>query len=198
MSRLTRAFFARDARLLARDLLGRHLVHIVDGQRIGGCIVETEAYRGVDDVSAHWNKRRNLGPFAVVYGPPGVSLVYFTYGMHWLFNVVAEPQDQPGAVLIRAIEPLEGLDIIAARRSGRKRREWTAGPARLTMALGIGSAQHGIDLTAPRAALFFAQGAPVPDAAVAVSARIGLNKSPEPWKSLSQRYYIKDNHFVSR
>jgi DNA-3-methyladenine glycosylase len=183
---------------VARALLGQRLVHVLDGQRVGGRIVETEAYCGTDDLAAHWNTRRKLGPFEVAFGRPGVSLVYFTYGMHWLFNVITETEGRPGAVLVRAIEPLEGLDIIEANRAGRKRREWTAGPARLAVALGIGPAQHAHDLCAPGAALFIEAGDPVPDAQVSVGARVGLNKSPEPWKSLPQRYYVTGCPYVSR
>ncbi len=190
MSRISRAFFAQDARTVARDVLGCRLVHRVDGQRVGGRIIETEAYRGTEDRAAHWNTRRNLGRFQAAFGLPGISLVYFTYGKHWLFNVVAEREGQPGAVLVRAIEPLEGLDTIAANRAGRKRSEWTSGPARLTVALGIGPDHHGIDITAQDAPLFIEADDPIPDTAVHTGPRIGLNTAPEPWKSIPQRYWV--------
>lgn len=196
--RLSRDFFARDARLAARELLGQRLIHVIAGQRVGGRIVEAEAYRSLEDMGAHWNTRRNLGRFAAAFGPPGVSLVYFTYGMHWLFNVVAEPEGFPGAVLVRAVEPLEGLDAIAANRPGRPPRAWTSGPARVAQALGIGPDDHGIDLTAPGAPIFIEADAPFPDAQVSVSARVGLNTTPEPSKSLPWRFYVTGNPYVSR
>lgn len=196
--RLFYEFFARDTPAVARALLGQRLVRLVEGQRVDGRIVEAEAYCGTEDMAAHWNNRRELGRFAVAYGRPGVSLVYFTYGLHWLFNVVTEPEGQPGAVLIRAIEPLEGLEVIEANRPGRDRHQWTAGPARLTMALGIGPEHHAVDLLAANATIFIEQDTPVPEAQVGISARIGLNRSPEPWKSLPQRFYVAGNRFVSR
>ncbi|MCZ7545894.1 MAG: DNA-3-methyladenine glycosylase [Anaerolineae bacterium] len=196
--RLSRDFYARDARAVARALLGQRLVHVVAGRRVGGRIVETEAYRGTDDRGAHWNLRRNLGRFAAAFGPPGVSLVYFTYGMHWLFNICVEPDGAPGAVLVRAIEPLEGLDMIAANRPGRKPHEWTSGPAKLTRALGIGPDHHGLDVAAPDALLFVEADAPIPDGAVSTGARVGLNTTPEPWKSTPWRYWITSNPHVSR
>jgi DNA-3-methyladenine glycosylase len=198
MSRLIRDFFARDALTVARQLLGQRLLHVVDGQRVGGRIVETEAYAGTEDLGAHWNTRRSLGRFAVAYGPAGVSLVYFTYGMHWLFNFVAGPEGYPAAVLVRAIEPLEGREVIAANRPGREEREWTSGPARVTQALGISPEHHNLDLTAPDSPIFVEQDSPFSDKQVGTGPRVGLNMTPEPWKSMPWRFYVTDNRFVSR
>jgi DNA-3-methyladenine glycosylase len=198
MSRLERAFFARDTRRVARDLLGRLLVREIDGQRLAGRIVEVEAYTGWGDMASHGHRgktRRN----AVMFGEVGFSYVYFTYGMHWLLNVVAKLPgvDYPAAVLIRAVEPLEGLDQIAARRAGRPLREWTSGPARLTMAFGIDGALNGIDMTAADSPLYFEPGARVPDALVIRGPRVGINV-PEPWQSKPWRYRVSGNPYVSR
>jgi DNA-3-methyladenine glycosylase len=199
MSRLGRAFFARDTQVVARDLLGRHLVHVLDGERITGRIVETEAYTGFDDQASH-GRHGETARNRPMFGQVGVSYVYFTYGMHWLLNVVArtEGAEHPAAVLLRAVEPLAGLDRIAARRDGRPPREWTNGPAKLTKAMGIDGALSGVDLTAPGSPLYFEQGQPVPDEAVQTGPRVGLGSTPEPWLSVPWRFYVADNPYVSR
>src|SRR5512136_44990 len=127
---LPREFYDRPTITVARELLGMRLVRLLDGVRLGGIITETEAYIGEEDLACHarfGRTRRN----AVMYGPPGFAYVYFTYGMHWLLNAVTGPEGFPAAVLIRAIQPVEGLEIITARRQGRD----TLGPAKLTQAL---------------------------------------------------------------
>ncbi len=120
------------------------LVRLLEGVRLSGIIIETEAYIGEDDLGCHakaGRTRRN----AVMYGPPGYAYVYFTYGMHWMLNAVTEPDGFPAAVLIRAIQPVEGLEVISARRQGRD----TLGPAKLTQALGIDGLLNGADLCDP-------------------------------------------------
>jgi DNA-3-methyladenine glycosylase len=198
MSRLTHEFFARDTLTTARDLLGCLLVHDIDGQRVAGRIVEAEAYTGHDDLASH-AARGKTPRNAVMYGPPGVSYIYLIYGMYWLLNVVAKPDgvDYPAAILIRALEPVEGLQFMAARRTGRRRVEWTSGPGRLTLALGIDQTLNGIDMTAPGSPLFFEEGIDVPGNQVLTGPRIGI-KVPEPWQSMPWRFWIRDNPFVSR
>lgn len=197
MSQLGYNFFAQDTLTVARNLLGQVLVHEVDGQRLAGRVVECEAYTGWDDMASHGYR----GPTPrneVMFGPVGVSYVYLIYGMYWLLNVVAKPPgvDYPAAVLLRAIEPVEGLDMMAGRRAGRPMVEWTSGPGRLTMALGIDKAQHGLDLTAPGSPLRFERGEPVPDEAVRTGPRIGVNV-PEPWISKPWRFWVADCPYVS-
>ncbi|HEY1408158.1 MAG TPA: DNA-3-methyladenine glycosylase [Promineifilum sp.] len=115
----TASFYAASALTVARKLLGARLVRVLpDGTRLSGRIVETEAYTGLDDMASHGHTRptkRNQ----VMYGPPGRAYVYFTYGNYWLLNAVCEAEGHPAAVLLRAVEPLEGLDAMAARRPGR-------------------------------------------------------------------------------
>ncbi|MDH3943758.1 MAG: DNA-3-methyladenine glycosylase, partial [Anaerolineae bacterium] len=135
--RLPRAFYERDTLQTAREVLGHRLVHVEDGERLSGVIVEAEAYCGERDLGCHAKAGRTKRT-EVMYGPPGHAYVYFTYGMHWLFNCITRPEGQPEAVLIRAIVPLEGLAKMAARRGGQPRKRWTDGPAKLTQALGIG------------------------------------------------------------
>jgi DNA-3-methyladenine glycosylase len=198
MSRLTHAFFARDTLTTTRDLLGCLLVHEIDGQRVAGQVVEAEAYTGHDDLASH-AARGKTPRNAVMFGPAGISYIYLIYGMYWLLNVVAKPDgvDYPAAILIRALEPVEGLQFMAARRTGRRRVEWTSGPGRLTLAMGIGQSLNGIDMTAPGSPLFFEEGIDIPGSQVQTGPRIGLNV-PEPWQSMPWRFWIKDNPFVSR
>jgi len=127
-----------------------------------------------------------------MYGPPGFAYVYFTYGMHWLFNTVTMPADEPQAVLVRAIVPAEGIEIIAERRGKQPRARWTDGPAKLTQALGIDSRHNGLDLCAPDARVFIEPGRAVPDAWVVTGPRVGLNTVPEPWKSKPWRFLVAD------
>jgi len=189
MARLEREFFARDVVQVARDLLGARLVRLEDGRRLAGVIVETEAYRGEEDQGCHC--RSGVTPRTRgLYGPPGHAYVYFTYGMHWLFNVVTEREGFPAAVLIRALIPTEGLEVIARRRAGRPPSQWADGPAKLCRALGIDGRFHGLDLCAPEAPIFLETGVDVPDAWVVTGPRVGLNRVPEPWRSIPWRWRL--------
>ena len=154
MTTLPRAFYARSALDVARELIGKRLVHVVAGVRASGLIVETEAYIGEDDPACH----AAPGPTprnAPLYGPPGFAYVYFNYGVHYLVNAVTGDEGHPAAVLIRALEPSEGLDLMRARRAGhrpvRKSPLTDAGlcrgPGNLTRALGIDLRQNRLDLT---------------------------------------------------
>lgn len=199
MSRLGRTFYRRETPIVARDLLGRTLVHRTEVARIAGRIVETEAYSGFEDEASHGHRgqtERN----AVMFGTPGFSYVYFIYGNYWMMNVVARPEgvDYPGAVLIRALEPLEGLKLMAANRPGRPRHQWTDGPGKLTLALDIDARLDGLDLTAPDSSLFLETGQPVPDEEAAVGPRVGLGRRvTEPWLSKPWRFWVADSVFVS-
>jgi DNA-3-methyladenine glycosylase len=150
---LHRPFFARDARSLAIDLIGRRLHSSTQGVNTAGVIVETEAYLGVIDRAAHTFGGRRTPRNASMWGPPGHAYVYFTYGLHHCVNIVAGSPGEPVAVLIRALEPVEGLDVMRRRRSVRLRRAGSladtllcSGPARLCEALGIDRSLDGVDL----------------------------------------------------
>ncbi len=188
--RLPRQFFDRDTLTVARQLLGQRLVHLEDGLRLSGTIIETEAYCGEADLACHARAGRTPRT-QVMYGPPGVAYVYFTYGMHWLFNCVTRPAGEPEAVLVRAILPEEGLGVIAGRRGGQPRKLWTDGPAKLTQALGIDGRHNGLDLTLPDAALFIEQGRAIPDEEVVLGPRVGLFTVPEPWHSKPWRFRVR-------
>lgn len=181
------SFYNRPVLQVARELLGARLVRRLDGQRLSGIIVETEAYRGEDDLACHARAGRTPRT-AVMYGPPGRAYVYFTYGMHWLLNCVSEAEGYPAAVLIRAILPLEGREIIATRRAGRPEREWCSGPARLCAALAVDGRMNGVDLCDPAGELWIEPGEPLPDAAVRTGPRVGIESVPEPWRSLPWRF----------
>ncbi len=139
---LRRGFYNRPATDVARDLLGRVIVH----GETAGRIVETEAYLGVNDLAAH--SARGLTPRTrVIFGPPGHAYVYFIYGMHECLNLVAEPEGQAGCVLIRALEPVAGLDIMRARRGRDNVRDLCSGPGKLTQAMNITRTLNGVDVT---------------------------------------------------
>ena len=183
---LSRDFYRRSALVVARDLLGARLVRIHDGFRLSGFITETEAYVGEEDLGCHAKAGRTART-AVMYGPPGHAYVYFTYGMHWLLNVVTGKVDFAAAVLIRAIQPAEGAEEIAARRAGRG----CDGPAKLTQALEIDGADNGLDLTRKRFRLWIEPGIPVPPRRVTRGPRVGLYTVPEPWKSKPWRFLAR-------
>jgi DNA-3-methyladenine glycosylase len=184
---LPREFYARPTLQVARDLLGARLVRVFRGRRLSGIVVETEAYIGESDLGCH-AKAGRTGRTAVMYGLPGRAYVYFTYGNHWMLNVVTERKDFPAAVLLRAIQPAEGIEIISRRRQNRD----TLGPGKLTQALGITGASNGSDLTNSGSRLWIEAGATVARSLVTRGPRVGLNSVPEPWKSKPWRFRVRD------
>jgi len=182
---LPRSFYDRPTLTVARELLGARLVRILEGTRLSGIITETEAYIHEEDLACHARAGRTRRT-AIMYGPPGHAYVYFTYGAHWMLNVVTEPEDCPAAVLIRAFRPVEGREIISSRRGGKD----TLGPAKLTQALGIDGKLNGIDLCDPACELRIEWGHPVAEKDVITGPRVGLYTVPEPWKSIPWRFRI--------
>lgn len=181
--RLTRPFFARPTLEVARALLDQRLVRLDRGLRLSGRILEAEAYIGPQDLGCHarvGRTRRN----ASMWGPPGHAYVYFTYGMHWCLNIVTEAEGFAAAVLVRALLPEEGVSRMRRRRGGQPDRELTNGPAKICQAMGIDRRLDGHDLCSPEAVLFLEACPFVPDDLVTVGPRVGLNKVPEPWKSI--------------
>ena len=165
---------------------------------MSGLIVETEAYIGQQDLAchAHFGRTRRT---EVMFGRPGVAYVYFTYGLHWMLNVVSEPIDFPAAVLIRALAPIDGLERMALNRGGiRPVAELCSGPAKLTQALRIDRAMNGVNLSSRTGDLWIEPGEPIPARSIARGPRIGLGSTPEPWLSKPWRYWVKDNAFVSK
>lgn len=194
------AFFARAALDLAPDLLGLILVHETDDGVAAGRIVEVEAYCGPADLAAHSAGGRRTARNEVMYGPAGRAYVYFIYGMHWCVNVVAASRDVPEAVLIRALEPVHGIELMRARRGGHLATAALArGPGNLTRALGIDRALNGADLR--RGALRVlrpADGRALPAPADIVrSPRIGVAYAGA-WAALPWRFSVRSNASVSR
>jgi DNA-3-methyladenine glycosylase len=184
-------YFAADVRTVARALLGARLVSTVGGGTAAGVIVETEAYLGADDPASHAATRagrttRN----AAMFGPPGRAYVYRIYGMHWCLNAVTGSVGHPQAVLLRGLEPLQGVDLMISRR-GRS-EDLASGPGRLCQALGIDGRIYGHDLGTPP--LQVLPGWSVPDDDVVVTGRIGVREAAD-WPL---RFCVRGSPGVSR
>ena len=185
------SFYDRPTEDVARDLLGAVLEHRTPDGAARGRIVETEAYLGPHDPACHAAAGLTART-RTLHGPPGTAYVYFIYGMHWCFNAVTREDGHGSAVLIRALEPLAGVDLMRQRRGVDRDVDLTSGPARLCDALGLTRAADGLRLD--RGPLRILHGITVPDEEIVVSPRIGIRKAAE-WPL---RFYIRDNRFVSR
>jgi DNA-3-methyladenine glycosylase len=183
---LPRGFYGRPTLQVARDLIGARLVRELRGVRLVGYITETEAYIGERDLGCHARAGRTART-AVMYGNPGHAYVYFTYGSHWMLNAVTEDEGFPAAVLIRAIDPAEGIRVMHARRQGKD----TFGPGKLTKAMGITGAENGLDLAYHRSPLRIESGLRVAESRIARGPRVGLGSVPEPWRSKPWRFMVK-------
>ena len=186
---ISRSFFDRPALTVARELLGQRLVKLEGDQRIAGLIIETEAYVGTEDDGCHaraglTNRNRSM------WGPPGHAYVYFTYGMHWMLNIVTGRDGFPAAVLLRGVEPVEGHEVIRRRRAGRLEPELTDGPAKLCQAFALDRSFDGLDLCHPESVLFIERDAGIPETSVTTGPRVGLNHVSEPWKSKPWRFRV--------
>ena len=195
--KLPREFYTRPNVLeVARDLLGKKLVVPARrGQRVAGIIVETEAYRGPEDRASHAYGGRRTNRTETMYGIGGTAYVYFVYGMYNQFNVVTNIENTPHAVLVRALEPVEGLDLIKRRRAGRSEYEWTSGPGRLCIALGIDRKSDNADLLGDR--VWIEECEKTPSRKIAFGPRIGIDYA-ENWADKPWRFWIKSNPCVSR
>jgi DNA-3-methyladenine glycosylase len=203
---LSRDFYNRPALDVARSLLGQILVYETSAGRISGKIVETEAYIGEEDLACHARAGRTART-EVMYGEAGHAYIYLTYGMYWLLNVVVGEQDFPAAVLIRAVEPLGGVDLMMKNRllgsSYHKtkrslsleylQKNLTNGPARLTLAYGLTGELHGEDIIS--GPLRVEQAEPAQE--IKTSPRIGVGYAGE-WAERPWRFYIPGNRWVSK
>jgi DNA-3-methyladenine glycosylase len=186
------SFFARDTEIVARELLGCILECRTDAGIASGRIVETEAYLGEHDLACHAAAGRTART-APLYGPPGISYVYFIYGVHWCFNAVTRGVDEPSAVLVRALEPLDGIALMRRRRpAARKDVDLTNGPGKLCQALGITGAHNQLSLQ--KGPVRILRGAPIPDHLTARGPRIGITQCRD-WPL---RWVIRENPYVSR
>ena len=187
-----RSFYARDTVKVAKCLLGKRLVRVKGRSRMEGRIVEAEAYRGIDDPASHAFRGRTARN-APMFGEPGHAYVYFTYGNHYCLNVTTQKRGIAGAVLIRAIEPLSGLNLMKCFHPGVSELQLTNGPGKLTRALAIDKSLNETDLTRT-GHLFIGQSRKAPPIHIGRSARIGITLGKERlW-----RFYIKGNRYVSR
>ena len=191
-------FYGRDTVVVARELLGCVLVSTAGGETTSGRIVEAEAYLGAGDPGSHAATRGITARNAVMYGPPGRAYVYFTYGNHHMLNVVTEPEGTAGAVLIRALEPVGGVDVMMRRRTERRAsgsppavRDLANGPGKLAAALGIDLAVYGEPLDGSATLSVLRREGPLPR--VASSGRIGLSSGHEA----ELRFYIEGDRHVS-
>lgn len=195
--KLTREFYVREDTLqVARDLLGKILV-VPDenGDRVSGSIVETEAYLGPADKAAHSYNNRRTKRTEVMFAEGGAAYVFFVYGMYFQFNVVTGKKDVPHAILIRAVEPLEGIEIMRKRRGEMPDKNLTSGPGKLSIALGVDKSFDGEDLFGRR--VWIEQNAENSKSKISSGKRIGIDYAEEysgkPW-----RFWLKNNSFVSK
>ncbi|HYF96678.1 MAG TPA: DNA-3-methyladenine glycosylase [Patescibacteria group bacterium] len=186
---LPKSFFDQKVEELANALLGCELVHESPAGMTSGIIVETESYHETDEASHSYGNRSARNE--VMFGPPGHTYIYFTYGMHWCFNVVAEQEGIGAGVLIRALEPKQGIELMRERRRKDNIRDLCNGPAKLVQAMGITKADYGKPLY--QGNLYITQ-PKINNFEVSFGPRIGISKAKEkPW-----RFWIKDNQFTSR
>lgn len=186
MKILQRNFYARNTEQVALELLGKILIN----GKTAGMIVEAEAYYGKNDPGSHAYRgitKRN----EVMFGPPGFSYIYFCYGNHYLFNVVTEKPGIPGAVLVRALMPLEGIKIMQERRNTNKEKELCNGPGKLTQALGLSKLQNNINITKKP---FCIADKGFNDFEIQRTTRIGIKQGAD----LKLRFYIKGNEYISK
>jgi DNA-3-methyladenine glycosylase len=189
-ARLPRSFLARPSVAVAPELLGCLLVRAAPRGRLLARIVETEAYEESDPASHSYRGRTSRNE--VMFGPAGCLYVYFTYGMHFCMNVVTGREGEGSAVLLRAAEPLEGLDSMARRRGTDDPRLLCSGPARLCQAFGVGRRQNGLDVVRGRD-VFLLAGEQAPSSPVRVTSRVGIRNGVErPW-----RFLLEGDPFVS-
>ena len=189
---LPAAFYDRETEVVSRELLGAILWCRTNEGVTAGRIVETEAYLGEHDPACHaaagfTDRTRHL------YGPPGISYVYFIYGVHWCFNVVTREAGLPSAVLVRAIEPLSGLELMRPRRAAARRdADLTNGPGKLCAALGVDARHNALPLNSPP--ILVRSGSAVPDSRVVITPRIGIRECAD-WPL---RWFVSDSPYVSR
>lgn len=197
MPKLSREFYTRaDTLQIARELLGKTLVvPTADGKRASAKIVETEAYCGIEDKAAHSYNNRRTPRTEPMYSVGGTVYIFFIYGMYFQFNIVAGAVNTPYAILIRAVEPIENIELMRERRGKMKDQNLTSGPGKLCIALGIDKSYNREDLLGKK--IWLEEGVKVSDKEIAAGKRIGIDYAEEyaekPW-----RFWVKGNSFVSR
>lgn len=201
LQKLSRSFYGRDSVTVARELLGKILVHKTGGQELRAIIVETEAYGGIPDKAAHSYGGKKTPRTKIMFGDPGFSYVYLIYGIYNCFNIVVAKEGDPQAVLIRALEPLEGLETMAINRYNRAYQELsqkqiyglTNGPGKLCMAMNIDKSLNGEDLSQDT---LYLEAGKEEEQKIVRAKRIGIDYAQEA-KDYLWRFYLRDNPFVS-
>jgi len=200
--KLQREFYSRDTITVAKELLGKILVHNYKGKLLKGKIVETEAYLGINDKAAHSYGGRKTKRVETMYGPPGVAYVYFIYGMYYCLNIVTQKEGIPEAVLIRAVEPIENIDLMAINRfkkpyeelNQHQKKNLTNGPGKLCLAFNITKEEHnGMDLCGN---ILYLEEGNRENFNIIETTRIGIDYAEEA-KDFPYRFYIEGNPYVS-
>jgi DNA-3-methyladenine glycosylase len=186
---LTHHFYARDTLVVARELLGKKLVRKYKGHILSGLICETEAYLGRTDSASHAFRGRTPRN-AVMFGRAGVAYVYFVYGMHYLLNIVTEEEENPCAILLRALVPLDGLEHMQRYR-GRAGKDLTDGPAKLCQALVVDKTLNGWDLTAGRK-LWLETQPSIPERLIKKGPRIGIDYAKAADRRAARRFWVEE------
>ena len=193
--KLPREFYAQPVLTVARQCIGKILVHRTPEGEAAGRIVEAEAYRGPLDLAAHSRRGLHTKRTTAMFGPPGHAYVYLLYGLSWAMNMVVASEGRPHAVLIRALEPVRGLELMTRRRNKpATSRELSNGPGKLTSALGITGADYGRDLCGDE--LFLEDDATIARGKIGRSPRINVDYAGE-WAALPWRFYERGNRYVS-
>lgn len=201
MKKLSREFYNRDSIIVAKELLGKVLVHEIEGQKISARIVETEAYMGVVDKAAHSYNGKRTPRVEVMYGDPGYSYVFMIYGLHCCFNVVVNEKEIPQAILVRAVEPIHGMEWMAQKRFGKtyeqltksQGKSLTNGPGKLCGALSIDRNLNGLDLCDD---VVYIEEGESEVFNIVTTKRIGIDYAGEA-KDFPWRFYIEGNEYVS-
>ena len=202
MKKLDRSFYNRDTLIVARELLGKYIIHKEEGKEQIGKIVEAEAYKGVMDKAAHSYQNKRTKRTEIMFGPPGYAYVFLIYGMYPCMNIVTEEKGNPCAVLLRAIEPIEGMEDMSKRRfnkvydelSKSQKLQISNGPGKLCMALDITMKHYGLDLCKDE--LFICEGNQKENIKIQEDKRINIDYAEEAADYL-WRFYIKDHPYVS-
>jgi DNA-3-methyladenine glycosylase len=186
------AFFRRPAEVVAAELIGKVVVSSIAGLVTTGKIVETEAYLGYDDPASHGYRHRRNARNEALFGPPGIWYVYLSYGMHWCANLVCQRAGLASAVLLRALQPLEGLDIMRERRGDLADTQLCSGPGRLCQALGIDRDLDGLPMA--KGPVVVVRGARIAASAISATPRIGITKAAD-WPL---RFHLAGSTWTSR
>ena len=195
MEKLERSFYERETLDVARELLGTYIVHETVEGKTSGKIVEVEAYIGSIDAACHAYQNKCTNRTKIMFGEGGHAYIYLIYGIHYCMNIVSNKTNYPEAILIRAVEPIEGLDLMAKRRGTDNLLNLCSGPGKLCIAMGISKAQNEIDLCGEK--LYLISGDVVAKELIVSTPRINIDYAGEA-RNFLWRFIIKDNPFVSK